>query len=280
MKSQRTAQTRRDPRDVAAAGRPAAPTVIKIGGETSSSVEKLRELAREMPSLPTGCVLVHGGGAELTALMRRLGMKPVFVDGVRMTAPEEMDAVDNVLSGLVNKRLVRAFRSAGLNAVGLSGSDGGLFTGRAISPDCRTGEIAAVDVSLVRLLLREGYLPVISPVSMDREGTGLNVNADAAAFKLAAALEASRLVFLSDIPGILKGGKVIPRLDPAGAEREIAAGTVSGGMIPKLRSSLEALEDGVDTVLIGQFAGPGDLQALLAGAAGTRVVRMQARRKA
>jgi acetylglutamate kinase len=184
-----------------------------------------------------------------------------------------MDQVDQVLCGRINKRLVRGFQMHGINAVGLSGSDGRILVGRAIGPDCCTGEISQVDVALVNHLLEGGYFPIISPTSMDGYGKALNINADSAAFSLACALKTAALIFLSDIPGILKGGEVIPALDPNQGEREIAAGTISGGMIPKLRASLDALESGVKTILIGQYREPGDLEALLSGKSGTRIMR-------
>jgi acetylglutamate kinase len=249
--------------------------LIKIGGELAGDASALSALAGDIVSLgrARSFVLVHGGGAEVSELMNRLGTQPVFRDGVRITAPEEMDQVDQVLSGRINKRLVRSFQEGGTNAVGISGSDGRLLIGRPIAPDCRTGEIVEVDVSLIRLLLEGGFFPIVSPTSMDREGVGLNINADTAAFALACALKASALIFFSDIPGVLKRGKVIPSMDPLQAEREIAQGTISGGMIPKLRASLEALENGVRTILIGEYRGSGDLQALLNGENGTRIVR-------
>lgn len=245
--------------------------VFKIGGETAGSPEVLRLLAEEMSALRCGRILVHGGGAEVSSLMRRLGMRPEFRDGIRMTAPAEMDVVDQVLSGRVNGRLVRIFQSRGINAVGLSGSDGRLFVGREIAAGCRTGEIARVDGALVRLLLESGFFPIVSSTSMDGKGGGLNVNADEAAFALAGALHASRLVFLSDIPGVLKEDRVLAVLHPKAAAREIASGTIGGGMIPKVRSSLKALREGVDSVLIGEYRGRGDLDALLEGRAGTRI---------
>ncbi len=248
--------------------------VIKIGGELANRIDPLRELAGEIAGLQeeNHCVLIHGGSAELSDLMKRLGMTPVFRDGIRITAPGEMIYVDKVLSGKVNKRLVRIFQSSGLNAVGLSGADGRLFSGEGIAPDCRTGEITRVDLSLLNLLLGEGYFPVISSTSMDGEGNGLNVNADSVALKLAISLEASCLVFLSDIPGLLIDGEVIRQIDTIEALRQIEAGAVTGGMIPKLKASLGALKDNVETILIGEFLKRGDLRALLDGRIGTRIL--------
>ena len=180
--------------------------VVKIGGKAADDrgcmaglADELAALSREHP-----VVLVHGGGAEVTAVSRAFGIEAVFKDGVRQTSAQEMDVVDMVLRGKVNSQIVRLLRSRGLNAAGVSGSDGGTFTGEPLggpgSPT-RTGEITQVDPRLLTTLLAAGFLPVVSSTSMDSEGVGLNINADTAAFKVAAKLQAAVLVFLSDIPG-------------------------------------------------------------------------------
>lgn len=252
--------------------------LVKIGGRAVEPGEDLAALCDEMLSLSKEhrVLLVHGGGAEVTSLSRRLGIETVFRDGVRLTSPEEMDVVDMVLAGRINKRLVRLLRSRGLNAVGLSGSDGGIITGRMMSDagdiaESRTGEISAVDDRLLRLLLSNGYLPVLCSTSMDPEGRGLNINADAVAFGLAAQLGASALVFLSDIPGILREGSVIQALSADEARELIAKGVITGGMIPKVSASLEAMERGVQKVIIGRYEGAGSLGRLLESKQGTRL---------
>jgi acetylglutamate kinase len=252
--------------------------LVKIGGRAAEQTEDLTALCDEMLFLSREhrIILVHGGGAEVTAVSRRLGMEAVFHDGVRLTSPEEMDIVDMVLAGKINKQIVRLLRIRGLNAVGLSGSDGGTFTGRAVSAPAasaqtRTGEITATDERLLLLLLSNGYLPVVSSTSMDAEGRGLNINADAAAFGLAARMEASALVFLSDIPGILSEGSVIQALSASEARALIAKGVIQGGMIPKVTASLEAMDRGVHKVIIGQYESAGSLGRLLEGKQGTRL---------
>lgn len=252
--------------------------VIKIGGKAAEQTAELAALCDEMRVLSGEhqVVLVHGGGAEVTAVSRRLGIEAVFHDGVRVTSPEEMDIVDMVLAGKVNKQLVRLLRTRGVNAVGLSGSDGGIFTGRAVSAvqgsvQTRTGEITAADGKLLLILLSNGYLPVISSTSMDAEGRGLNVNADAAALALAACMGASALVFLSDIPGILSEGSIVQALSADEARALIAKGVIKGGMIPKVTASLEAMNGGVQKVIIGQYEGAGSLGRLLEGKQGTRL---------
>ena len=252
--------------------------VIKIGGKAAEQTAELAALCNEMRVLSREhrLILVHGGGAEVTAVSRRLGIEAVFHDGVRVTSPEEMDIVDMVLAGKINKQLVRLLRTRGVNAVGLSGSDGGIFTGRAVSglqgfAQTRTGEITGTDDNLLFLLLSNGYLPVISSTSTDAEGRGLNINADAAAFGLAARMGASALVFLSDIPGILSEGSIVQALSADEARGLIAKGVITGGMIPKVTASLEAINRGVQKVIIGQYEGAGSLGRLLEGKQGTRL---------
>ena len=157
-------------------------------------------------------LLVHGGGAEVTALSRKLGIESVFTNGLRQTSSTEMDVVDMVLAGKVNKHLVRLLRTRGLDAVGLSGSDGGILKGKSVGnlPDgslSRTADVVGVDDRLLKLLTDNGFLPVIASPSMDSTGLALNLNADTAAFSLAVALSCAALVFLSDIPGHHLGRK-------------------------------------------------------------------------
>ncbi len=250
-------------------------TVIKIGGDLASKQDLLADLAgdvRRLQNRSHHCLLVHGGGAELSRLMRVAGIEPVFKDGIRQTSAEEMDYVDMVLSGSVNKRIVRLFQYEGLSAVGLSGSDGASFTGESIGPGSHTGEVAEVDPGLLDLLLEKGYFPVVSSTSMDPiERVGLNINADSVAFRLAERMRARNLIFLSDVPGILKQGSVLPALTAEQALNEIDVGTITAGMIPKVKASVEALEHGVRNILIGTYARKGDLAALIAGEGGTRI---------
>lgn len=247
--------------------------VVKIGGRAAEREDGLRSMGTEMSSLAkTGrFLLVHGGGAEVTAISKKLGIEAVFAGGVRQTSPAEMDIVDMVLAGKVNKQIVRLLRACGLDAVGLSGPDGGIFTGRPIGAETRTAEVAAMDTRLLELLLAKGFLPVVSPVSMDANGTGLNINADSVAFALASRLAASALLFLSDIPGILRDGSVIRELSGTEAQGLVASGVVSGGMIPKVSASIDALAKGVQNVIIGQYEGAGSLAGLLEGRLGTRI---------
>jgi len=251
--------------------------VVKIGGKAAGEEERLREMAAEMAafSKTRRFVVVHGGGAEVTAVSKRFGIEATFRDGVRLTSPAEMDVVDMVLSGKANKALVRTLASAGLAAVGLSGSDGAIFTARPLGGDAsgaaRTGEVEAIDTRLLELLMSHGFLPVLSSTSMDAHHRGMNVNADTVAFALAARLGARTLAFLSDIPGVMHEGKVIGDLDPARALALVDRAVIQGGMVPKVTASLEAVAGGVGSVVIGQYDGPGSLARLLDGTSGTRI---------
>ncbi len=247
--------------------------LVKVGGKAAEDRDSLAALCDEIAVLSRDLhvVLAHGGGAEVTAVSKKFGIEAVFKDGIRQTSPEEMDIVEMVLAGRMNKHIVRLCRSCGLDAVGLSGPDGGLFLGRPAGAGSRTGEISAVDRRILDLLLEGGFLPVISPTSMDAQGSGLNINADSVAFALARELPASALVFLSDIPGVLRGGEVIPELSARETAGLIESGVISGGMIPKVKASLDALSHGVGTVIIGRYEAAGDLARLLAGSAGTRI---------
>jgi acetylglutamate kinase len=258
--------------------KPAAMMVVKIGGRMATNASLLGDFARELIKLGRGrrFVIVHGGGKEVSDLSEKLLGKPaVFVNGVRQTSPEEMEIVEMVLNGKVNKRLVRLFQANKLTAVGLSGADGPVFRGEVLESDTptRTGRVSFAGRGLVRLLCDGGYVPVLSSTTMDSHGEGVNINADEAALDLAVVLKANALIYLSDIPGVLKDNAVIPTLNAKRARTEIEAGVISGGMIPKVESALGALDNGVKKVVIGEYAAAGALTAILAGKKGTSIVR-------
>lgn len=251
--------------------------IVKIGGVVATDTTLLSALLADLSSLGSQHpVLVHGGGKEVTAVGERLGLVAEFRDGVRLTTPAEMDVVDMVLGGKINIDLVRRARAVGLNAVGLGGQDGGLFTGVARvfagSAANRTGQITATDPKLLRVLSEAGYFPVVNSTSCDAQGLGLNINADEAAQEVAVAVGAAALVYISDIAGVLKAGSVIPRLDGPTLEDEIAAGVIGGGMVPKVRNARAAVAAGVGKVIIGGYQKAGDLSQLLSGASGTTIL--------
>jgi acetylglutamate kinase len=242
--------------------------VVKIGGNEIDDPSWLERLAAAAAGHEGSLVLVHGGGKEVSELQRALGAEPEWRDGLRVTTPEALRAVSMVLSGLVNKRLVSLFVGAGTRAVGISGEDAGMF--RAVPKEGgrlgHTGEIREVQTSLLETLLAHGLLPVVSPVSRGPDGGALNVNADDAAAALAVALGAQRLLFVSNIPGVLAEGETLAEVSRARVEALIEEGTASGGMAPKLRAAAHAATRGVVDVRIG------NLEMLAGNGAGTRIV--------
>lgn len=250
---------------------------LKIGGVVATDFRLLKALLADIAAFRgPPLVLVHGGGKEVTAVSEKFGLKAEFRDGIRLTTPAEMDVVDMVLGGKINIDLVRRARAAGLDAVGLGGQDGGLFTGvarvYADRQDGRTGEVTQAKVRLLEVLAAGRFFPIIHSTSMDASGRGLNINADEAAQELAIAAGAEALVFISDIAGVLKNGEVIPSLDGPTIEAEVASGVIGGGMVPKVRSARQAVESGVGKVVIGGYQKAGDLLRLLAGQSGTTIV--------
>lgn len=250
--------------------------VVKIGGVVATNGKLLENLLLDLSALQNlQPVLVHGGGKEVTALGEKLGLKAEFRDGVRLTSPEEMDVVDMVLGGKINIDLVRRSGSAGLKSVGLGGQDGRLFVGEARSfsgsQANRTGTITKVHPELVTLLTESGYFPVIHSTCCTVDGLGLNINADEAAQELAVGLHAAALVYVSDIAGVLKDGAVISALNGSSIQREIDAGVIGGGMIPKVQNAWSAVQSGVGKVIIGGYTQAGDLPKLLSGVSGTTI---------
>jgi acetylglutamate kinase len=241
-------------------------TVVKVGGNEVDDPAWVARLAEAVAAHGGPVVIVHGGGKEVSTLQRTLGAEPEWKDGLRVTTPEGMKAVSMVLSGLVNKRLVSALLTAGVDAVGVSGEDGGLLRaalarGGALG---RIGEIEAVRTELLHAWLGQGLTPVLSPVSRGPGGEPLNVNADDAAAAVAAALEAGALLFVSNVPGVMADGAVIPSLAAGEVEALIADGTAQGGMAPKLRAAARAAGK-AGAVRIG------GLEMLTNDAAGTRI---------
>lgn len=251
-----------------------APVVVKIGGTVATDPDRLGNLFADLASLESPPVLVHGGGVAVSSLSRRLGLEPRFQDGIRITSPEEMDIADMVLGGSVNTALVRLASHAGIAAVGLTGADAGLLTGRTIGADgSRTARPLRVDPKVVTLLLSAGYLPVVASVATGEDGGAVNVNADDAAQAVAEALPRAVLCYLSDIPGVLDlSGAVIPRIGTSEVESLIGSGVARDGMAAKLRSSAAAVESGVARVVIGTIEAPGDVARLLSGTQGTQIM--------
>ncbi len=249
--------------------------VVKLGGNAAAFDDAMLAFASELRGVHERAVVVHGGGKEVSALSERLGITPIFEDGVRMTGDQEMAVVEMVLAGTANKRLVRTFLAAGVQAIGIAGSDGGMVTGTPIADrdgrPSRTARVAAIDPRLIRTLWRDGYVPVVSPTSSTAEWTAVNINADDVAFALAGALRADALLFLSDVPGILVDGEPLGTITAEEAVRLIAAGVITGGMIPKVRNAVTAIDSGVRSVVIGNYRSAGDLSRLMDGSTGTTI---------
>ncbi len=239
--------------------------VIKIGGNEMNTPGFLEALAGQIGRLSavTGepLIIVHGGGQEIAALQSRLGIEPIKVDGLRVTDAESLAVAQMVLSGHTNKGIVRAFLAAGLDAVGFSGVDGGLLRCRKKQHPTAdlglVGAVIAVRDGLLRHFTGQGIIPVISPISLGEDGQTYNVNADEAAGAIAEAVAAEALDFVSNVPGVLHDGRLLDQLTPSGAEALIAAGVVNGGMIPKVRTALDALGRGVARVRIVDLTGLG-----------------------
>ena len=232
--------------------------VIKISGHELDSADYLAGFAQVIRDLNAPTVIVHGGGKEISTLQTRLSIEPKFVDGVRVTDGESLALVEMVLCGTVNKRLVRTLVNAGVNAVGLSGVDGGMVSAAKMYHETLdmgfTGEVTAVRVDVLLNLLELGITPVIAPICLGDENN-FNVNADHVAGALAAAIEAERLVFLSNVPGVLKDDQLIETLTPEQTEVLIGDGTIHGGMIPKVRTALNALDADVAQAVITNLDG-------------------------
>ncbi len=234
--------------------------VLKIGGNEIDDPAFVAELARVVAGMAPQPVLVHGGGKEVGVVQRALGGEPRFVAGLRVTDAAALQAAEMVLCGVVSTRLVAALLDAGADAMGLSGVDRGLIRAEKLAhPDGdlgRVGRPAAVRVEVLRSLLEQGVVPVIAPISLGDDGT-YNVNADEVAGAVATALGDAEVVFVTNVPGVLAGGAVLPRLGAADAAALIADGTISGGMIPKVRTALAALDAGVRSARIVNLAGLG-----------------------
>ncbi|MGO8949847.1 MAG: acetylglutamate kinase [Ktedonobacterales bacterium] len=218
--------------------------VIKLGGSTlENQLDALEDIVwlRGLGARP---VLVHGGGSEINVWLQRLGIEPRFEHGLRVTDAETLTVVRMVLIGKINGDLVRLVSQLGGHAVGISGLDGQLLRARQIAPELgRVGMVTEVTPGPVEALSAAGYIPVIAPIALDDDGEPLNVNGDDAAADLARGLHAAKLLYLSDVPGILDANSVLlSELTRNQVEALLQDGTISGGMVPKARACLRALD--------------------------------------
>lgn len=227
--------------------------VVKYGGAAMTDPKLADSFAEDvvlMRSVGMQPVVVHGGGPQITELMRRLGKEPEFIDGLRVTDAETVDIARMALVGKVNREIVASINRHGPVAVGLSGEDAGLLTVRQRDPRLGfVGDVERVDASVLERILREDLIPVVATVGADESGQAYNVNADTVAGAIAAALAAEKLVYLTDVEGIYEDfddkGTLLSQVDAARLEAMVDSGSMSEGMIPKVRSSIDAVRAGV-----------------------------------
>ncbi|MBE2183445.1 MAG: acetylglutamate kinase [Anaerolineae bacterium] len=235
-----------------------APIVIKISGHELDDAEYLAQFATVIRTFDSPVVIVHGGGKEISALQAEMGIDPKYVDGIRITDAASLQLVEMVLCGTVNKRLTRTLVNNGVDALGMSGVDMGLVRAEKMQVPGQdmgfTGVAVGVRGDVLLDLLARHITPVIAPICIG-ENHNYNVNADHVAGAIGGTLDAAQLVFLSNVPGVLLDGAVLPHLTPAKTEAMIASGAIFGGMIPKVRTALHALEDGVKQAVITDLDG-------------------------
>jgi acetylglutamate kinase len=242
--------------------------VVKYGGHAMGGEGVSEDFAQSLVLMKqTGIdpIVVHGGGPQIGAMLDRLGIKSEFIDGLRVTDRNAIDIVEMVLTGSINKAIVTAINSAGGRAVGISGKDGNLIVAKKLSRVKRdatgnveriidlgfVGEPDEINPEVLETIMNSDLIPVVAPIGVGRNGETYNINADTVAGAIAGALNADRLLFLTDVPGVMdKDGKIIPSLTISQAQALIRDGTISGGMIPKVQTCIDALREGVEAVVI------------------------------
>ncbi|AWB47067.1 acetylglutamate kinase [Paenibacillus sp. CAA11] len=257
--------------------------VMKCGGSTLAELPE--DFFAELAELQRGGyqpVIVHGGGPAISENLAKLGIETKFVNGLRYTTEEVLDVVEMVLSGSINKQIVRRIHSAGGRALGLSGIDGLLLQAKPVASSAKVGlvgEVSQVNASLVEGVLGMGYMPIVAPLGISPEGQRYNVNADTAAGAVASSLGVQQMIVVTDVPGILKTvkgeKKVLPCVTVQQIEDMIQTGEIYGGMIPKVRAAIACIHGKVKEVVIVNGTEPKVLGRVLRGEAiGTRIVRM------
>lgn len=266
--------------------------VVKYGGHAMGNAELGRAFARDIALLKQSGInpiVVHGGGPQIGRMLEKMGIESRFEHGLRVTDQRTVEIVEMVLAGSINKEIVALINAEGEWAIGLCGKDGNMVfaekaTKKVVDPDSNiervldlgfVGEPVEVDRTLLDLLARSEMIPVIAPVAPGRDGSTYNINADTFAGAIAGAVKAARLLFLTDVPGVLdKNGQLIKELSVAQARALIRDGTISGGMIPKVETCIEALERGVEGVVIlnGKVLHAVLLELLTEHGAGTLIV--------
>ena len=232
--------------------------VVKYGGNAMVNPDLKQQVMDDVVLLwliGVKVVLVHGGGPEITSMMDKLGKKPEFIDGLRVTDKETVDIVQMVLAGKVNKTLVTMLEKRGGNAIGLCGMDGKLIEAKIKNEKLGyVGEVTKINIGPVADILEKGYIPVISTLGCDEDGNAYNINADTAAAHIAGALGAERFILMTDIAGILKDKDdpttLIPEISLSEADKLFESGVISAGMIPKVQCCVTAIREGVKNVVI------------------------------
>ena len=233
-------------------------TVLKITGHYLDDEPSLKQFAKIVSEFGEQLVIIHGGGKEITQMQAKLHIEPRYVDGLRITDADSLALVEMVLCGTVNKRLVRHLFNAGVDAQGMSGVDRGLIRATPMqheSVDMQyTGTVVSIRSSVIFDMLKSGITPVISPVSMG-ENNNFNVNADPVTGAIASAISADKVIFISNVEGVLVDGQLIKTLTASQVQSYIEDGTIYGGMIPKVQTALEVLESGIPQVAITNLDG-------------------------
>ncbi|MGB7341702.1 MAG: acetylglutamate kinase [Phototrophicaceae bacterium] len=234
------------------------PIVLKISGHHIDDPDYLADLSQTIAHMQQPIIVVHGGGKEISYMQAKLGITPQYVDGVRVTDEASLAVVTMVLCGTVNKRLVRYLVTAGVDALGLSGIDRGILQAEKMQHATLdmgfTGDITSVKGDLLLKMLADGITPVLAPLSLGTD-SHYNVNGDHVAGAVAASVQAERLIFLSNVEGVLADDAIIPTLTHQQTETLIAEGIITGGMIPKVQMALHALQSGVTSVAITNLKG-------------------------
>ncbi|MBR6769364.1 MAG: acetylglutamate kinase [Clostridia bacterium] len=263
--------------------------VVKYGGNAMINEQLKQQVMEDIVLLwliGVKIVLVHGGGPEISEMMDKLGKKPTWVNGLRVTDKETVDIVQMVLAGKVNKTLVNLLEMKGGKAMGISGMDGRLIEAKMKNPELGyVGEITKIHINPVLDLLEKGYIPVISTLGCDKQGNAYNINGDTAAAYIAGAMNAERLIMMTDIDGILRDRNdpttLIRELTTAEAKQLEADGIISGGMIPKVECCIKAIDEGVKNVTImdGRVSHAILMELLTNEGAGTMVTNETKKRK-
>jgi acetylglutamate kinase len=254
--------------------------LIKIGGRAFEDEKGFRELAGALKSSrKVEVIIVHGGGAEISQALKDAGRQTEFIDGIRVTRAEDIKIVETVLSGTVNQRISSWLEANGVPSLRMSGKTQRLFVVDPLIRDGRdlgfVGNIKQVNPAVVIDAIQSGRVPVISPISADAKGASYNVNADSAAAALAAAAQCTDLVFITDVPGVLIDEQTRPSLSIGQAQTLIAEGVIKGGMVAKMESAFQALDQGVPRVHIIRWQGAQTLQDIIQQqcSAGTTVTK-------